>query len=166
MILTLQKQYCIARVARTFLLTTGRILRSMIPSRRRYLQIGFLFMIFYSKRRTRHWVSSLLTHPFCLGKNPNSYCAFIMNFITLGSTSIYKNGGNNANYIQSNGQMTESCWQLSRLSLGDEIFFKSLRCDFWPFASHHKRQHGKQEDIFVRMTLQRSWSTSASLLRL
>jgi len=148
MIPTLQKQYCIARVARTFLLTTGRILRSMIPSRRRYLQIGFLFMIFYSKRRTRHWVSSLLTHPFCLGKNPNSYCAFIMNFLTTQSTSIYKNGGNCANYIRSNDQMSESCWQLPRLSLGDEIFFKSLRCDFWPFAYHYKNQLGKPEDIF------------------
>jgi len=44
--------------------------------------------------------------------------------------------------------MTESCWQLPRLSLGDEIFLKSLRCDLWPFAYNHKNKHGKPEDIF------------------
>jgi hypothetical protein len=51
MILTLQKQYCIARVAHTFLLTTGGILRSKIPSRMRYLPAGFLFMIFSQEER-------------------------------------------------------------------------------------------------------------------
>ena len=66
----------------------------------------------------------------------------------LRSSRIYKNGGNYANYIRSNGQMTESCWQLPRLSLGDDIFFNSLRCDFWPFAYNHKNQGGKPEDIF------------------
>ena len=86
--------------------------------------------------------------PWYVAKNPNGYCAFIMNYSTLQSSSIYKNGGNCSNYIQSNDQMTESCWQLPRLSLGDEIFFKSLRCDFWPFAYHYKNQLGKPEDIF------------------
>jgi hypothetical protein len=86
--------------------------------------------------------------PWYVAKNPKGYCAFIMNFLTTRSTRIYKNGGNCANYIESNGQMTESCWQLPRLSLGDEIFSNSLRCDFWPFAYEHKNQHGKPEDIF------------------
>ncbi len=62
--------------------------------------------------------------------------------------------------------MTESCWQLPRLSLGDEIFFKSLRCNFWPFAYNHKKQHGSRRIFFVRMTSQRSWSPLASLSRL
>ena len=86
--------------------------------------------------------------PWYAAENPSGYCAFIMNFLTLRSTSIYKNGGNCANYIRSNDQMTESCWQLPRLSLGDEIFFKSLSCNVWPFAYNHKKQHGKPEDIF------------------
>ena len=104
--------------------------------------------------------------PWYVAKKPHIYCAFIMNFITLGSTSIYKNGGNNANYIQSNGQMTESCWQLPWQSMGDEIFLPSLLCDFWPFAYNHKNKHGKPEVFFVRMTSQISCPTSASLLRL
>jgi hypothetical protein len=86
--------------------------------------------------------------PWYAAENPNGFCALIMNFLTTRSTSGYKNGGHNANYIRSNGQMTESCWQLPPLSLGDEIFNKSLRCDLWPFAYNHKNQHGKPEDIF------------------
>jgi hypothetical protein len=86
--------------------------------------------------------------PWYAAEHPSGYCAFIMNFLTTRSTSYYKNGGHNANYIRSNGQMTESCWQLPRLSLGDEIFLKSLRCDLWPFAYNHKNQEGKPEDIF------------------
>ena len=86
--------------------------------------------------------------PWYAAENPNGFCALIMNFLTTRSTNGYKNGGNCANYIRSNGQMTESCWQLPRLSLGDEIFNKSLRCDLWPFAYNHKNQQGKPEDIF------------------
>jgi hypothetical protein len=71
-----------------------------------------------------------------------------MNFLTTRSTSLYKNGGNNANYIQSNGQMTESCWQLPRQSMGDEIFLPSLLCAFRPFAYNHKNKHGKPEVLF------------------
>ena len=104
--------------------------------------------------------------PWYVPKNPKGYCVFIMNFLTTRSESLYKNGGNNANYIQSNGQMTESCWQLPRQSMGDEIFLPSLLCDFWPFAYNHKNKHGKPEVFFVRMTSQISCPTSASLLRL
>ena len=91
--------------------------------------------------------------PWYVDKKPHVYCAFIMNFLTLQSTSYYKNGGNCANYIGSNNQMTESCWQLPRQSFGDEIFNKSLRCDFWPFVYNHKKQNGKPEDIFCPIDL-------------
>ncbi len=86
--------------------------------------------------------------PWYVNKKPHGYCAFIMNYSTLQSSSIYKNGGNCSDYIQSNDQMTESCWQLPRLSLGDEFFNKSLCSNFWPFVYNHKNQQGKSEDIF------------------
>jgi hypothetical protein len=86
--------------------------------------------------------------PWYAAENPNGFCALIMNFLTTRSTSLYKNGGHNANYIRSNGQMTESCWQLPRQSVGDEIFLSSLRCDVWPYAYNHKNEHGKPEDSF------------------
>ena len=71
-----------------------------------------------------------------------------MNFLTLRASNIYSKGGNCANYIRSNDQMTEACWQLPWLSVGDDIFFTLARLDFWPFAYNHKNQGGKPEDIF------------------
>lgn len=44
--------------------------------------------------------------------------------------------------------MTESCWQLPWLSVGDDIFSTSARMDFWPFAYNRKNKGGKPEDIF------------------
>ena len=152
MIPKLQKQYCLAEVALTFLLMTGgvgsmkydcithEIFASWIPVHNILLKM--------KDKALRTLFVNPPVLPWYAAKNLKGYCSFIMNFVTTRSTNTYKNGGNCANYIRSNGQMTESCWQLPRQSLGDEIFFNSLRCDFWPFAYKHKNQHGKPEDIF------------------
>ncbi len=152
MIPKLQKQYCLAEVALTFLLITGgvgstkydcithEIFTSWIPVHNILLKM--------KDKALRTLFVNPPVLPWYAAKNLKGYCSFVMNFVTTRSTNTYKNGGNCANCIRSNGQMTESCWQLPRQSLGDEIFFNSLRCDFWPFAYKHKNQHGKPEDIF------------------
>jgi hypothetical protein len=77
------------------------------------------------------------------------FIALVMNYVTLHESNEYSNGGNSANYVQCNGHLTVACWGLPHVLLGDDTFFTSLRCNFWPFVYNHKRQDGKPEDIFA-----------------
>jgi hypothetical protein len=54
------------------------------------------------------------------------FIALVMNYVRRHESNAYSNGGNSANYVQSNGHLTAACWGLPRVLLGNDTFFTSL----------------------------------------
>ena len=65
--LNVQLEITQARVAPTSHPMTASIERSIIPPHRRYLAVGFQFIMFYSKKEAKHWVRFSSTHLFFRG---------------------------------------------------------------------------------------------------